>query len=196
MSLAQSGKLLLTGATGYLGSHILQQLLHSPLARNLQIVATTTGRNPKKVQELKDHVIKSDSSRVKIEVAGIGGVSSTQLTSLTKREGFDYIIHTACPFIKESDGGGTDWQQIEKTIVEYKRDTTQMISDALDKKDRTKKIVLTGAASSVVGGEPSADTDFVYSDPLHWATIDEQTRPNERIKHMTERAVWGLVSER
>ena len=69
-------KLLLTGATGYLGSHILQQLLTSPMAvtRNLKIVATTTGRNPQKLKDLQDIVIKSleNKARVNLEVVGVG----------------------------------------------------------------------------------------------------------------------------
>lgn len=90
------------------------------------------------------------------------------MVNLVKKEGFDYIIHTACPFIRDEDE-----DVASKIISEYQLSTSEMINEALNKKDRTKKIVVTGAASSVVGQTPSAEKDFVYNDPLHWAEIDE-----------------------
>jgi len=47
-------------------------------------------------------VIKSESDRVKLEVVNFGGddEQKNKLASLIRsNQGFDYIIHSACPFI-------------------------------------------------------------------------------------------------
>lgn len=96
-------------------------------------------------------VIKSESDRVKLEVASFGrdDEQENRLGSLIRNnQGFDYIIHSACPFIaNESE------QDAEKIINEYVGSTAQMVNEALEGSNGgvTKKIVLTGAASSIVG---------------------------------------------
>ena len=61
---------------------------------------------------------------------------------------------------------------------------------------QTKKIVMTGAASSIVGQKPETKEGFVYDNPLHWADLEEMKRPNERAKFMAERTTWALVSDK
>ena len=79
------------------------------------------------------------------------------------------MIHTACPFIKQQD---LKDENVQKQITSYQAATMDLI-DALAAKDRTKKIIMTGSASSIIGQNPSVDEGHVYDNPLVWADIEE-----------------------
>ena len=58
---------------------------------------------------------------------------------------------------------------------------------------KTKKIVMTGSASSIVGQVPKSDEG--YDDALEWADFDKITKPNERAKIVAERQSWAKISK-
>ena len=61
-----SKKLLLTGATGYLGSHITELLLSSPMSKNLKIIGTTKGSSQARIKQFKEHVVKDNHSKFEL----------------------------------------------------------------------------------------------------------------------------------
>lgn len=57
--------------------------------------------------------------------------------------------------------------------------------------ENVRKVVMTGAATSVIGPKPTAEG--TYDDSNAWAKISEVIRPNERAKILAERACWDEV---
>jgi|TARA_B110000285_G_C14581782_1_gene362455 hypothetical protein len=53
---------------------------------------------------------------------------------------------------------------------------------------------MTGAASSVIGQNPSIEENFVYQNALEWADHELITKPNERAKLLAERTAWDTIS--
>jgi nucleoside-diphosphate-sugar epimerase len=65
-------------------------------------------------------------------------------------QGFDYIIHTACPLIQESEG----MQYQNDVFNSYISSTNNLIKKVLEI-DKTKKFVYTGSLTSVIGCSPN-----------------------------------------
>lgn len=62
-------------------------------------------------------------------------------------------------------------------------------------KQRVKKVVYTGAATSVVGEVPSQENGFVYRDNYHQVDAKLLTQPNEKAKFLAERVSWLTIKK-
>ena len=101
----------------------------------------------------------------------------------------EFIMHTACPFMQ-----GMNLDQNKEEQNSYIKSTASLIDAAIECSS-TKKIVFTGAATSVVGATPETEKDYVYSDALHWADPNSFTNPNEKAKILAERVCWNRISK-
>lgn len=100
----------------------------------------------------------------------------------------DYVIHTAAPFIDDVDfRDETKIAEVNERTNSYKNATKLLARSACHQKVR--KVVMTGAATSVVGDSPLGDG--VYRDSNDWAK--DVNRPNERAKFLAERACWDEI---
>ena len=93
---------------------------------------------------------------------------------------FDYIIHTACPFME-----GLNLDQNQNEVQAYIEATKALLEKCIET-ENTKKFVITGSASSIVGQVPKLN-GAIYNDPLEWADVDLITKPNDRAKILVER---------
>ena len=98
----------------------------------------------------------------------------------------DYVIHTAYPFIQDVFVATAESEDKIKKYV-Y---STQLIARAAGKAN-VRKLVMTGAATSVVGKQPKIEG--VYDNSHEWANEKEESRPNERAKLLAEKTCWDEI---
>lgn len=97
----------------------------------------------------------------------------------------DFIIHTACPFME-----GMRLDLYSHQIRAYSESSKNLVEAASE--IRAKKLVATGAASSIVGNTPQTE---VYNNPLVWADHELISKPNEKAKLLAERTMWNTVTK-
>ena len=143
-------KILVTGAPGYLGSHIVAKLLSRPGIS--KVIGTTRSlKNYPRISQFK--------SKFDIELLEANCLSSqTCFSDIAASHKPDYILHLACPFME-----GLNLSLYSHQIRSYTESCRNLAEVA-----ECKKLVFTGAASSVVGMLPG-----VYEDPLVWADLDD-----------------------
>ena len=71
--------------------------------------------------------------------------------------------------------------------------STRSLARAACHNNTVRKLVMTGAATSVTSPYPKDEDDGVYRDSLLWADKTMVTRPNEKAKYLAERAMWNTV---
>ena len=94
-------KLLITGVTGYVGSHILLNLFKSPssYAKNLKIIGTCRSlQNVLRVTQFNDAVQPFNQNNVDFEL-GDADMTADPTCFNDYVKDSDYVIHTACPFM-------------------------------------------------------------------------------------------------
>jgi nucleoside-diphosphate-sugar epimerase len=100
------------------------------------------------------------------------------------------VVHTAAPFFEETRIG--DDAEILARVKAY-RDATKFLARSAIRNE-VPKIVMTGAASSVVGAHPLKDDETShYADATQW--VDQHTfdKPNEKSKLVAEKTCWNEV---
>ena len=78
---------------------------------------------------------------------------------------------------------------IEERTVKY-RNATQLLTRGACR-ESVRKIVMTGAATSVIGPHPKKEG--VYYDSNEWADVKDVLRPNEKSKLIAERTAWDEI---
>ena len=102
-------KVLLTGGSGYLGSHIAKCLL----SHNLHVTLTTT--NKYKAEQLLPFL--PHSSNVQIVECNFNSDSAC-FARLLQDSGASYCIHTASPFFDQVKSTEADHQQLIKNYIQ------------------------------------------------------------------------------
>ena len=98
----------------------------------------------------------------------------------------DFVIHTAFPFIEDVQ---IDQPECETKIKKYIK-STRLLARAAARAD-VRKIVMTGAATSIVGKEPKLQG--IYDNSNEWVEDKDEARPNEKAKLGAERACWDEI---
>lgn len=80
-------------------------------------------------------------------------------------------------------------ETINERTNKYQNATKLLAKSAC--RENVRKVVMTGAATSVIGDKPRPDG--TYNDSNEWATIKEVIRPNERAKILAEKACWDEI---
>ena len=129
-------RILLTGANGYLGSHILQQLLPR---ENVSVRAVV--RSQSKVED-----VKHDFPAPNLDFAIVPDITASDAfehaLSDTERP-FDTVVHTASPFLYKAV---TDNSQFIDPAV---KGTTQMLKDVIAYAPSVKRVIITSSFAAV-----------------------------------------------
>ena len=99
------------------------------------------------------------------------------------------MIHTACPFLLDVGANHDDKSEVNQRIKQYQI-ASKLLAKSACRYD-VRKVVMTGAATSVIGPKPNQEG--TYYDSNEWADIKEVTRPNERGKFLAERSCWDEI---
>ena len=167
-------KVVVTGGSGYVGTHVIEQLL----ASGYSVVATV--RSADAEARVRASLTQSDTSRL-----------SFVLAELTTDGGWDealsgatYVIHTASPFPAAQP------DDPEELIVPA-RDGALRVLRAADRAG-VRRVVLTSSFAAVGYSRNNLDVPFTEDD---WTDPSGDQTPYVKSKTIAERAAWDYVAQ-
>ena len=168
-------KVLVTGATGYIGLHCVHQLLNEGYAVN------GTLRSPSRKQEIIDALEKANTSTENLNLFVLDLTSDEGWDESMK--GCDYVLHVASPL------------SIGKTVEDFFiKPAVGGVNRAMHyaKKHQVKKVVLTSSVAAVFD---SLD-EKKYYDENDWSDPDNPNISNyAKSKTLAEKAAWEFLKE-
>ncbi|CAK9003332.1 Phenylacetaldehyde reductase (2-phenylethanol synthase) [Durusdinium trenchii] len=169
------GKILVSGVTGYIGSHVARAFLDA----GYQVRGTVRNVN-KKVKHLQQWIDNGDALElVQADLLDEGSWGPAC-------EGCDFLAHVASPFLLEV----TEKQAEEKLYKPAVAGTMNVLRAA--HKAGVRKVVLTSSIAAIENGPHPKE---LMSEPEKlWSSIDKG-HPYMRSKTMAERAAWDFVKE-
>ena len=173
---------LVTGATGYIATHTVQQLLSSGKYRVRGTVRSL--KNEKKLKELKE-LVPDAKYPLDLFEADLQNKDSWPPAV----QGCKYVLHLASPF-----PSGTPKNPDE--VIRPAVDGTMNVLTACAESGSVKKVVLTSSIAAIscgAAGRPDRPKDHVYTEE-DWSP-PQACAPYERSKTLAERAAWDFVKE-
>ena len=168
-------KVLVTGATGYIGLHCVQQLLSQGYVVNGSI------RSPERKNEVLDALKNSGTS---IENLNLYVFDLTSDEGWDEgMEGCDYLLHIASPLALENH---TEDYFVKPAVEGAKR------ALKFAKKHRVKKVVLTSSVAAIF--ETGEEKTFYNEND--WSNPDNPGISNySKSKTLAEKAAWDFVEQ-
>ena len=168
-------KVLVTGATGFIGLHCIHQLLNQGYAVNGSL------RSPKR----KDEIIEAlKNKNTPIENLNLFVFNLTEDNGWDEgMQGCDYLLHIASPLsVKAYD----DDFFVKPAVAGVKR------AFKFAKKHNIKKVVLTSSVAAII----ETDEEKEYFDENDWSDINcREISSYAKSKTMAERAAWDFIKE-
>eukprot|EP01104_Vermistella_antarctica_P010580 TRINITY_DN2832_c0_g3_i1.p1 TRINITY_DN2832_c0_g3~~TRINITY_DN2832_c0_g3_i1.p1 ORF type:complete len:325 (-),score=88.81 TRINITY_DN2832_c0_g3_i1:721-1695(-) len=174
-----SGKVVVTGANGFIASHIVRILLE----KSYQVVGTVRDpTNETKVGHLRS--LPNADANLSLKKADLLDDASVYQSLFEDAVG---VFHTASPI------GLTDGD--EDSYVGPARQGVLTVMEACHNTPTLRRLVLTSSTASVCGGQPE---DKVLSDTDWSDTDDQRTRKAwySLSKTLAEKAAWSFVEEK
>ena len=167
-------KVLVTGATGFIGLHCIAQLLQQGYS------VTGTVRSPNRIEEFKQAI-----SEQQLSTENLSFVEA----DLTKDEGWDeavagcdYVLHVASPFIV-----GVPKHE-DELIIPAVEGTRRVIEAAIN--EGVKKVVQTSSCAAIIETH-NGKTHFTEDD---WTDASHPKTPAYyKSKTLAEQKAWELV---
>ena len=173
-------KVLLTGVTGFLGSHTTIQLL------NKGYEVTGTLRDISRSDEIKK-VISTHTKQIdQLKLAEADLMDEGIWSDLAQE--MDYILHIASPFPRELP------KHEDELIIPAKKGTLNILKAAA--KNNVKRVVLTSSSGAIVYGKEKTKRNGVFNEN-DWTDITNKkdSTPYFRSKTIAEKAAWDFVKE-
>ncbi|ROT43479.1 ketoreductase [Sodiomyces alkalinus F11] len=178
-------KILLTGGSGFIAAHILEQLLEA----GHQVV--TTVRSEEKAQKIRD--AHKDLGRDVLDVVIVPDIAREDaFDEVVKTPGLEAVLHTASPFHYK-------WTDPLTEVVNPAVIGTTGILKALHRSaPSVKRVVITSSFASILDETRLEDPSVVFSERT-WnpVTIDDihRSKPTayRASKTLAERAAWDFV---
>ncbi len=178
-----SDTVLLTGISGFLGSHIALQLLEA--GYKVRGSVRDLSRSDEVRQTMQEHMTDPSANHS----ATIDNLEFVTLDLLSDEgwddamQGVKYLQHTASPFVTSMPD---DEMELIRPAVEG---TSRAINAAL--KAKVKHIVLTSSMAAIMYGYGSARTaPFTEAD---WTDTEIETNAYVRSKTLAEKKAWELM---
>ncbi|GAA4270890.1 aldehyde reductase [Aquimarina gracilis] len=171
-------KVLLTGVTGFLGSHTAIQLL------NKGYEVTGTLRDMKRADEIGEVIAKSTSNIANLNFAKADLMDQKVWHDLTKEK--DYVLHIASPFPRELP------KHEDELIVPAMNGTLNILKASA--KANVKRVVLTSSSGAIVYGREKSKRNGVYNEN-DWTDVSNKkdSTPYFRSKTIAEQAAWEFI---
>ncbi|CAM1509950.1 Fc.00g002850.m01.CDS01 [Cosmosporella sp. VM-42] len=178
-------KILLTGGSGFIAAHILEQLLEQGHT------VVTTVRSEDKAQKIRD-AHKNEADR--LEVVIVPDIAKTDaFDDVVKTPGLEAVLHTASPFHFNI----TDPQKdlIDPAVI----GTTAILKALHRSAPSVTRVVITSSFASIISEKSFTDPNTTFSE-TSWnpVTIDEIHRSPATAyrasKKLAEKAAWDFVA--
>jgi len=168
-------KVLVTGATGFIGLHCIQQLLEEGYAVNGSL------RSMQRESEVRQSLEKHNTSCENLTLFPVDLMSDEGWDEAMS--GCDYLLHVASPFVLSNE--------TEEFFVKPAVEGALRALKFADKHD-IKKVVLTSSFAAV-GDTFDGTTSF---NETHWSdTSNDKMTFYSKSKTLAERAAWDYVND-
>lgn len=175
-----SKKVLLTGVTGFLGSHTAIQLL------NKGYRVTGTLRSLKRADEIKPVIAHHTEAIDNLTLLEADLLDAEVWKEATR--GMDYVQHIASPFPRMLP------RHEDELIIPAREGTLNVLKAAAA--NRVKRVVLTSSSGAIIYGKEPDKRSGVFNED-HWTdpTNYQDTTPYFRSKVLAERAAWDFIEQ-
>ncbi|KAH8178301.1 NAD dependent epimerase/dehydratase family protein [Sarocladium implicatum] len=176
---------LLTGGSGFIAAHILEQLLEEGHT------VTTTVRSEDKAGKIRD-AHKDQSDRLDVVIVPDVAVAGA-FDEVCKTPGLEVVMHTASPFHYK-------WTDGQKEVIEPALNGTNGILKAIKAyAPGVKRVVITSSFAAILDEDKLEDPHTVFSE-RSWnpVTMDDFSRSRPTVyrlsKKFAEKAAWDFVA--
>lgn len=175
-----SKKVLLTGVTGFLGSHTTIQLLE----KGYHVLGTM--RDLSRSESIKAVIAEHTDKIDNLSFAQADLSDDSVWENLVK--GMDYIQHIASPFPRVLP-------KKEEDLIEPAKRGTLCIMEAAAA-NQVKRVVLTSSTGSIIYGKDKDQRNRTFTEE-DWtdATNKKDSTPYFRSKTIAERAAWDFIEQ-
>jgi nucleoside-diphosphate-sugar epimerase len=190
-------RILLTGANGYIATHILTQLLASPSRHSVRAVV----RSQSKVSSLQSLFARIPSTRLDFAIVPDMTVAGAFDNALKADNGnFDIVMHTASPFLFSAAKTAGDF--LEPAI----KGTTEILN-GIERvaKDSVKRVLVTSSFAAVGSFGLTDESNKIYTEedwnPMTISIAEEAFDKGNKgpaylvSKTLAERAAWDFHSK-
>ena len=171
-------RVLLTGVTGFLGSHTAIQLLE----KGYEVIGTL--RNADKIRSIREVIGNHTANINRLTLTEADLTDRDIWFQLTKN--VDYVQHIASPFPRKLPRNEAD------LINPAKSGTLNILKAA--SANKVKRVVLTSSVAAIVYGKTKMELDRVF-DETHWTdeNNEKDSTPYFRSKTVAEKAAWAFL---
>lgn len=176
----KSKKVLLTGVTGFLGSHTTIQLLE----KGYQVLGTM--RDLSRSEAIRNVIAVHTDKVDNLSFAQADLSDDSVWQDLAK--GVDYIQHIASPFPRVLP------KREEDLIEPAKRGTLSIMEAAAA--NRVKRVVLTSSTGSIMYGKEKDQRNRTFTE-ADWTDVTNKkdSTPYFRSKTIAEKAAWDFIKQ-
>jgi dihydroflavonol-4-reductase len=173
-------KVLLTGITGFLGSHTAIQLLN----KGYQVIGTM--RDLKRADAIKS-VIAQHTDKI-AHLSFVQASLEQQEVWNEVMQGIDYVQHIASPFPQKLPKNEND------LILPAKNGTLHVLWAA--SAHGVKRVVLTSSSGAILYGKEKDKRSGIYSEK-DWTNVEnkQDSTPYFRSKTIAEQAAWDFITQ-
>lgn len=168
-----SAKVLVTGATGFIGLHTVLRLLQ--LGYSVRATVRTENQEKNIVKTLSKHV---DASTLEFACADLLKEDGWQETVL----GCDFVIHTASPFPAANP-------KDENELIVPAREGTLRVLRAVQMRG-IKRVVMLSTIGAIMDGHQGENRTF---DETDWSDLTKTRLFYHTSKTLAERAAWDFI---
>eukprot|EP01136_Pigoraptor_vietnamica_P035823 Opistho-1_new@101572 len=178
-----TGKLVcVTGAAGYIASHVVQQLL----AKGYRVRGTVRNVNDEKLKFLREIGANAEeNARLELVEADLLKEGSFDKTV----EGCDVVMHTASPFLL-----GKVSKPQEQLVDPAVKGTTNVLN-AVAKAPTVKRVILTSSTVAIYGNPGERGIGHVFTEDDWNISSKLDTDPYSLSKRLAEEAAWELAKK-
>lgn len=171
-------RILLTGITGFLGSHTAIQLLN----KGYEVIGTL--QNKDRIDSIREIIGRHTANIDKLTFEEANLNDSTIWFELTKN--IDYVLHVASPFPRELPKHEND------LIVPAKLGTLNVLKASSF--NNVKRVVMVSSLAAIVYGKSKTELNKVF-DENDWTdeTNSKDTTPYFKSKAIAEKAAWEFM---
>ncbi len=172
-------EVLVTGATGYIGSWVVKKLLDKGYT------VRATARDKNKTEKLKPLLDLAQQSRGKLKVYEADLLKEGSFDEAAK--GCEYLIHLASPFTLR-------FKDAQKELIDPALNGTRNVLSAATKSGTVKKVVLTSSVAAVHGDaidmKEKGLEEFTEEQFNDTSSVDHQ--PYSYSKVLAEKEAWKI----
>jgi nucleoside-diphosphate-sugar epimerase len=172
----QSGTVLVTGGSGFIGAHCILQLIQAGYA------VQTTVRSLKREAEVRS-MLKTGGVEAGEALSFFAADLSADAGWQEAVTGCDCVLHVASPF-------PTDAPKDEDELIRPAREGTLRVLRAA-RQAGVKRVVLTSSFAAVAYGHKPTDRTYTEQD---WSDVNGDIRPYPKSKTLAERAAWDFIA--